>query len=71
MMEQDLLPVDEGRIAFQNRVSENPYPETSWKHNEWQFGWDAEEQVNPDLYDHAAGKFTNQNSQFSPSEKRN
>jgi hypothetical protein len=51
------LSVDEGIMAFRNRVSDNPYPPSDWKHSEWQFGWDTEEQVNPELYDHAAEKF--------------
>jgi hypothetical protein len=51
------LPADEGHEAFRNRIDKNPYPESDWQHNEWQFGWDCEEQSNPDLYDHTADKF--------------
>ncbi len=53
----NMLPADEGHLAFRNRVSINPYPKDDWRHNEWQLGWDIEEQVNPDLYDHATEQF--------------
>lgn len=51
------MPADEGHDAFRNRVSLNPYIKTDWKHDEWQFGWDCEEQSNPDVYDHVNDKF--------------
>lgn len=56
---KDALPVDEGHQAFQDRKTpdDNPYIVGDWRHDEWQFGWDCEEQSNPDLFDWNTGKF--------------
>jgi len=43
---------DEGRQAFRNRVSVNPYPESGFQFDKWQSGWNCEKQSNPDIYDH-------------------
>jgi len=51
------LPADEGHEAFNQRIHKNPYAESDWRHKEWQFSWDCEEQSNPELYDHANDKF--------------
>lgn len=53
------LPADEGRQAFKDQKTpeENPYHEDDWRHNEWQFGWDCEEQSSPGIYDWQAEKF--------------
>jgi hypothetical protein len=53
------LPADEGHQAFLDRKAPdaNPYKKNDWRHNEWQFGWDCEEQSNPDLFDWPTGKF--------------
>ena len=53
----DTLPSDQGHDAFRDRVVKNPYLESQWQHDEWQFGWDCEEQSKPDLFDHANDKF--------------
>ncbi len=53
------LPADEGHQAFRDRKTpdDNPYQEDDWRYSEWQFGWDCEEQSNPDLFDWPSGKF--------------
>lgn len=47
------LPADEGHLAFTNRktLDDNPYEESDWRHKEWNFGWECEEQSNPELFD--------------------
>ena len=53
------LPADEGHQAFRDRKTpdDNPYVVDDWRFNEWQFGWDCEEQSSPDLFDWPTGKF--------------
>jgi hypothetical protein len=55
----DDLPADEGHQAFRCRKTPdaNPYQEGDWRYSEWQFGWDTEEQSNPDLFDWPTSKF--------------
>ena len=49
----ETLPADEGHDAFRAELppSSNPYEESDWRHKEWQFGRDCEEQSAPDAFD--------------------
>jgi len=59
MTEPEILPADEGHQAFRDRKTpdDNPYPKSDWRHKEWQFGWDCEEQSNDGVFNWEAGKF--------------
>lgn len=60
MAEQQNLPADEGRLAYQGRKTpdDNPYTEDDWRHQEWWFGWNAAEECDQDdLYDWSTGQF--------------
>lgn len=58
MMQSNELPADEGHQAFRDRKTpdDNLYPEDNWKHKEWQFSWDCEEQSNNGLFNCETGK---------------
>ena len=60
MLDKDILPADEGRMAYQNRQTPdaNPYEESDWRHDEWWFGWKTEEECDQkDFYDWSTDSF--------------
>ncbi len=62
-MANERLPADEGADAYRARkhYRENPYPEDSWQHGEWEFGWDVCEKADtsPDAFDWITDQFKN------------
>lgn len=58
----DRLPYDEGDEAYSKRLlpSANPYPEDDWRHDEWDLGWSAAEQIDEtQSWDWATDSFKN------------
>ena len=56
----EALPFDQGRRAYKDRKSEddNPYPESSWQHDEWWKGWNDAAECDPDeSWDWTQNKF--------------
>lgn len=57
-LQESDLPADEGRKAYQERKlpDDNPYEEKDWRHDEWMFGWDTEDQ-SQELFDWKNNQF--------------
>ncbi|MGR5287042.1 hypothetical protein ACP3V5_17130 [Vibrio maritimus] len=59
-MPNEVLPYDQGAIAYKSRVplTSNPYKPSAWESVEWDKGWMAESDIDDsDSYDWAS-KFT-------------